>query len=235
MHKKSQASGYYHCETSIRVGLNSTPHPSSFLVESSDVANTLEPPPEKLAKQVQLEKPIKSEDFKGEDMVCRFHLTQLSAIEPPSQDGSTQSPWRSLSTCDAFTQVDHLFNGIPQVQKEGFDKIHDDLVDIRTTIRSSLESTQAGMQNGLDRLQSAVQKEAGKSSAYSGLPAIETEMRELKCIVQSEIKRVERSIKSSFDILNSNIAALNQNIVELGNVLTLIHACNSSGAMSQDV
>ncbi|XP_051878579.1 A-kinase anchor protein 7-like [Pristis pectinata] len=45
MHKKNQPSGYYHCETSINVGLNSTPLSSNFLLGNSEVANTLEPPP----------------------------------------------------------------------------------------------------------------------------------------------------------------------------------------------
>lgn len=35
-------------------------------------------------------------------------------------------------------------------------------------------------------------------------------------------------------ILLSNIATLNQNIVELANVLTLIHACNPTGTLSQN-
>ncbi|XP_069777221.1 A-kinase anchor protein 7-like [Narcine bancroftii] len=237
MHKKNQPSGYYHCESSISVGLNSTSCSSNFLLGNSEIASTLESlliSSEKSTKRIDLEMPHNLEDLKEESLAYNPHLTGLSAIESTNLDESSQNASRNLLTDDAFTQMDHPFTGILHVQREGFDKIHDDLVAIKATIQSSLDCTRVGIQNSLHHLESAIQSEPERCSAQSGLPAMHTGMEELKCIVHSRMECLERSIQCSFAVLNSNIAALNQNIVELAKVLTLIQACNPTDSLSQN-
>ncbi|XP_067832253.1 A-kinase anchor protein 7-like isoform X2 [Heptranchias perlo] len=251
MHKKKQPSGYYHCESSITVDGNGRKDSSlQQLAEDAQTsavaskpegnpgeARTLDPlpgSPERSAKQVEPEKSFGSEDLQEECIASALHLTELSAIEPTDLQGSMQSP--SRSPLSHFAQANHpLTTGFLHVQKEGFDTVHDDLVDLKGTIQSSLEVTRVTIQNSLDLLQSAIQTEPEKSSAQSGLAAMQTEMQELKCIVQSGMEQLERSVQSGFAELNSNIAGLSQNIAGLVNALTLIHACNPAGASCQNI
>ncbi|XP_078397352.1 A-kinase anchor protein 7-like [Cetorhinus maximus] len=222
MIKKKQPSGYYHCESSINVG-------------NSGVARALVSP-EESAKQMEPEMSFGSEDHEEESMVSALHLTELSAIEPADLQGSVQSPSRSPLPHDAFVQVNQpLTTNFTHVQKEGFNTIHDDLVDLKGIVQSSLEVTQATIQNIVDLLPSTIQTEPEKGSALSGLSATQTEMQELKCIMQSGMEQLEKSVQSGFAELNSNISGLSQNIADLVNILTLIHTCNPADASCQNI
>ncbi|XP_067888220.1 uncharacterized protein [Heterodontus francisci] len=185
-------------------------------------------------QQVEPGKSFESEDLQEECKASAPHLIELSAVEPTDQQGSMQSPPRSPLPHDAFTEVNHpLRTRFLHVQKEGFDTIHDDLVDLKGTIQSSLEATRVTIQNSLDLLPSAIATESGKGSAQSGLSATQTGMQELKCIVQFGMEQLERSVQSGFAELNRNIAGLSQNIADLVNVLT--HTCNPVGASCQNI
>ncbi|XP_048384708.1 A-kinase anchor protein 7-like [Stegostoma tigrinum] len=236
MHKKKQPSGYYHCESSIDVGLDSTPLPSSdFPTENVDAART--PAfPEGSVQQVEPEMPLKSEDHEELCTDSSAVLTEQPASGPAEPPENAQSPSSSQLPPVCDTPVDQpCTTSFIDVQKEGFDSIHSDLMDLEMTAQSSLEVPPAKLQNSVHLLPASIQEEPEKHSAPSGLSVTQTEMQELKCIVQSGMEQLDRSVQYGFAQLNSNIAGLSQNIADLVKILTLIHSCDPVDASCQNV
>ncbi|XP_043544996.1 A-kinase anchor protein 7-like isoform X6 [Chiloscyllium plagiosum] len=236
MHKEKQPSGYYHCESSIDVaGLSGTPHsPSDFPLENVDVART--PAfPEGSAQLVELEMSVKSEDQEEECTDSALHVTEQPASDTTDIEEGVQSPSRSLLPHVTVSQVDQSFTtSFTHVQKEGFDSTHN-LIDLKGTLESSLEVPRVMLQNSLEILPSTIREEPEKLSAVSGLSVTQTEMQELKCVVQSGMGQMNRSIQCGFAELNSNIVGLSQNIADLVKILTLIHSCDVVDSSCQTI